>query len=163
MKIKLTFWRVVFIVIMALGLYSSFIRYFRGLGAVSNMTDQFPWGLWIGFDCLCGVMLAAGGFCMVGAVYLFNVERLHSVVRPAVLTAFLGYILFIVGLLFDLGRPWYIWHQLIYMNPHSVMFEVGHVRDVLHHGALLRIPSQRIRALQSGRLRSSGLRRSTRC
>ncbi len=125
MKIKLTFWKVVFILIMGLGLYSTFIRYFYGLGAVSNMTDQFPWGFWIGFDCLCGVMLAAGGFCVIGAVYLFNVERLHSVVRPAVLTAFLGYLLFIVGLLFDLGRPWYIWHQLIYMNPHSVMFEVG--------------------------------------
>ena len=125
MKIKLTFWRVVFLVIMALGLYSTYVRYLHGLGAVSNMTDQFPWGFWIGFDCLCGVMLAAGGFCMVGAVYLFNVESLHSVVRPAVLTAFLGYLLFIVGLLFDLGRPWFIWHQLIYMNPHSVMFEVG--------------------------------------
>src|SRR5579859_2614376 len=125
MKFKLTFWRVVFIVIMGLGLYSTVIRFVYGLGAVSNMSDQFPWGLWIGFDLLCGVMLAAGGFCIVGAVYLFNVERLHSVVRPAVLTAFLGYVLFIVGLLFDLGRPWYIWHQLIYMNPHSVMFEVG--------------------------------------
>jgi len=125
MKIKLTFWKGVFFVIVAAGLYSTYVRYFRGLGAISNMTDQFPWGFWIGFDCLCGVMLAAGGFCMVGAVYLFNVERLHSVVRPAVLTAFLGYLLFIVGLLFDLGRPWYIWHQLIYMNPHSVMFEVG--------------------------------------
>ncbi len=125
MKIKLTFWRVVFLVIMALGLYSTYVRYLHGLGAVSNMTDQFPWGFWIGFDCLCGVMLAAGGFCIVGAVYLFNVESLHSVVRPAVLTAFLGYVLFIVGLLFDLGRPWFIWHQLIYMNPHSVMFEVG--------------------------------------
>ena len=125
MKIRLTFWRVVFILIMSLGLYSTFVRYFHGLGAVSNMTDQFPWGFWIGFDCLCGVMLAAGGFCVVGAVYLFNVKRLRSVVRPAVLTAFLGYLLFIVGLLFDLGRPWYIWHQLIYMNPHSVMFEVG--------------------------------------
>jgi len=125
MKFKLTFWRVVFIVAMGLGLYSTVIRFFFGLGAVSNMSDQFPWGLWIGFDLLCGVMLAAGGFCIVGAVYLFNVERLHSVVRPAVLTAFLGYVLFIVGLLFDLGRPWYIWHQLIYMNPRSVMFEVG--------------------------------------
>jgi Ni/Fe-hydrogenase subunit HybB-like protein len=125
MKIKLTFWKTVFFVIMALGMYSTYVRYLRGLGAVSNMTDQFPWGFWIGFDCLCGVMLAAGGFCMVGAVYLFNVESLHSVVRPAVLTAFLGYLLFIVGLLFDLGRPWFIWHQLIYMNPHSVMFEVG--------------------------------------
>src|SRR5246127_2684887 len=125
MKVRLTFWRVVFLAIMALGLYSTYVRYLRGLGAVSNMTDQFPWGFWIGFDCLCGVMLAAGGFCIVGAVYLFNVESLHSVVRPAVLTAFLGYLLFIVGLLFDLGRPWFIWHQLIYMNPHSVMFEVG--------------------------------------
>jgi Ni/Fe-hydrogenase subunit HybB-like protein len=125
MKIKLTFWKSVFIVIMALGLYSTYVRYAHGLGAVSNMTDQFPWGFWIGFDCLCGVMLAAGAFCMVGAVYLFNVEGLHSVIRPAVLTAFLGYLLFIVGLLFDLGRPWYIWHQLVYMNPHSVMFEVG--------------------------------------
>lgn len=125
MKIKLGFWRVVFLVIMALGLYSTFIRYSRGLGAVSNMTDQFPWGFWIGFDCLCGVMLAAGGFCIVGAVYLFNVKSLQSVMRPAILTAFLGYLLFIVGLLFDLGRPWFIWHQLIYMNPHSVMFEVG--------------------------------------
>jgi Ni/Fe-hydrogenase subunit HybB-like protein len=125
MKIKLTFWRVVFIVIMILGLYSSYVRFFHGLGAATNMTDQFPWGFWISFDCLCGVMLAAGGFCMVGAVYLFNVERLHPVVKPAVLTAFLGYLLFICGLLFDLGRPWFIWHQLIYMNPHSVMFEVG--------------------------------------
>jgi Ni/Fe-hydrogenase subunit HybB-like protein len=125
MKDKLTFWKAVFLVITALGLYSTYVRYLHGLGAVSNMTDQFPWGFWIGFDCLCGVMLAAGGFCMVGAVYLFNVKSLQSVVRPAVLTAFLGYLLFIVGLLFDLGRPWFIWHQLIYMNPHSVMFEVG--------------------------------------
>jgi len=125
MKTKLTFWNVVFLVILALGLYSTYVRFVHGLGAVSNMTDQFPWGFWIGFDCLCGVMLAAGAFCIVGAVYLFNVESLQSVVRPAVLTAFLGYLLFIVALMFDLGRPWFIWHQLIYMNPHSVMFEVG--------------------------------------
>ena len=50
MKFKPTFWRVIFVVIMGLGLYSTFIRFFYGLGAVSNMTDQFPWGLWIGFD-----------------------------------------------------------------------------------------------------------------
>jgi Ni/Fe-hydrogenase subunit HybB-like protein len=125
MKFKITFWRAVFLVIMILGVYSTYVRFARGLGAATNMTDQFPWGLWIGFDLLCGVMLAAGGFCMVGAVYLFNVERLHPVVRPAVLTAFLGYLLFIVGLMFDLGRPWFIWHQMIYMNFHSVMFEVG--------------------------------------
>lgn len=124
-NIKVTFWRILFAVIMVLGLYSTYVRYLKGLGAVSAMTDQFPWGLWIGFDCLCGIMLAAGAFCITGAVYIFHVERLHCIVKPTVLTAFLGYVLFIVGLLFDLGRPWFIWHQLIYMNLHSVMFEVG--------------------------------------
>ena len=125
MKTKLTFWKVVFCVIMAMGLYSTFVRFYYGIGAVSNMSDKFPWGIWIGFDVLCGVMLAAGAFIVTGAVYLLNIERLHAIARPAVLTAFLGYCLVIVGLMFDLGRPWYIWHQLIYMNPHSVMFEVG--------------------------------------
>ena len=125
MKLKLTFWKVVFCLIMAMGLYSVFVRYFYGIGAVSNMSDKFPWGIWIGFDVLCGVMLAAGAFIVTGAVYLLNIQRLHAIARPAVLTAFLGYCLVIVGLMFDLGRPWFIWHQLIYMNPHSVMFEVG--------------------------------------
>jgi len=125
MKVKPTFWRLVFVVILCLGAYSAFVRYAHGLGAVSNMSDQFPWGVWIGFDVLCGVMLAAGAFIVTGAVHLLNIEWMHSVVRPTILTAFLGYCLVIVGLLFDLGRPWFIWHQLIYMNPHSVMFEVG--------------------------------------
>ena len=125
MKFKLTFWKLVFILIMLNGLYSMYVRYFRGIGAVSNLSDRFPWGIWIGFDCLCGVMLAAGAFVVTGVVYLLDIERLHPIARPAVLTAFLGYVLFIVGLLVDLGRPWFIWHQLIYMNPHSVMFEVG--------------------------------------
>jgi Ni/Fe-hydrogenase subunit HybB-like protein len=110
---------------MIAGIYSTIVRYFLGLGAVSNMNDNFPWGLWIGFDCLCGIMLAAGGFAVTGAVYIFHADRLHSICRATILTAFLGYVLFIVGLLFDLGRPWFIWHQLVYMNPHSVMFEVG--------------------------------------
>ncbi len=125
MKLKLTFWKVVFCMIMAMGVYSTFVRFYYGIGAVSNMSDRFPWGIWIGFDVLCGVMLAAGAFIVTGAAYLLNIERLHVIARPAVLTAFLGYCLVIVGLMFDLGRPWYIWHQLIYMNPHSVMFEVG--------------------------------------
>lgn len=125
MKTKLTFWKVIFCLIMAMGLYSVFVRFYYGIGAVSNMSDKFPWGIWIGFDVLCGVMLAAGAFIVTGAVYLLNIERMHAIARPAVLTAFLGYCLVIVGLMFDLGRPWFIWHQLIYMNPHSVMFEVG--------------------------------------
>ncbi|HLA40977.1 MAG TPA: Ni/Fe-hydrogenase cytochrome b subunit [Candidatus Glassbacteria bacterium] len=111
--------------IMLLGLYLTFRRFYFGLGDVTALTDYQPWGLWIGFDVLCGVALAAGGFVLTGIVHLLNFERYKSVVRPTVLTAFLGYILVSVGLLYDLGKPWNIWHPLIMWNPRSVMFEVA--------------------------------------
>ena len=122
---KLTFWRVVLIVAWILGIVSAIVRFTGGLGASTNMTDRFPWGLWIGFDVLCGVGLAAGGFTIAGIVYIFHIKRFYPVLRPTILTAFLGYIMVIVGLLFDLGQPHRIWHLLIYWNHHSVLFEVG--------------------------------------
>ena len=122
---KLTFWQWVFVALMAAGAYASYLRFFHGLGASTNLTDQFPWGIWIGFDVLCGVGLAAGGFTLAATVHLFNVKRFEAVVRPAILTAFLGYLLVVFALMFDLGKPWNIWHPLIMRNPRSVMFEVG--------------------------------------
>jgi len=125
-KMRFTFWKLVLIFFMVVGAYSTWIRFRYGLGASTNLTDQFPWGLWVGFDVLCGVMLAAGGFTLTAAVHIFNIKRLHSIVRPTVLTAFLGYVLVSVALMFDLGRPYRIWHPLIMRNPHSVMFEVAY-------------------------------------
>ena len=122
---RMTAWRAIFWVIIAAGAISAVCRYTLGLGGTTNLRDQFPWGLWIGFDILCGVGLAAGGFIVAASVYILNLERFRSILRPAILTAFLGYILVIVALMFDLGRPWNIWHPLIMWNPHSVMFEVG--------------------------------------
>jgi Ni/Fe-hydrogenase subunit HybB-like protein len=101
------------------------LRFVRGLGAVTALSDDFPWGLWIGFDVLCGVALAAGGFVIAGAVHVFNLRRYRPVLRPAVLTAFLGYLLVIAALLLDLGRPYRIWHPLIMWQHHSIMFEVA--------------------------------------
>jgi Ni/Fe-hydrogenase subunit HybB-like protein len=126
MKMKLTFWKVIFLFLMAAGLYATVVRFTEGLGASTHLSDQFPWGIWIGFDVLCGVMLAAGGFTLTAAVHIFNIKRLHPIVRPTVLTAFLGYVLVCVALMFDLGRPYRIWHPLIMRNPHSVMFEVAY-------------------------------------
>jgi Ni/Fe-hydrogenase subunit HybB-like protein len=126
MKLKLTFWKTIFLFLMAAGLYATIIRFTRGLGPSTNLSDQFPWGIWIGFDVLCGVMLAAGGFTLTAAVHILNIKRLHAIVRPTVLTAFLGYVLVCVALMFDLGRPYNIWHPLIMRNPHSVMFEVAY-------------------------------------
>jgi Ni/Fe-hydrogenase subunit HybB-like protein len=123
--LKPTFWKVVGVILVA-GCFVSLIqRYSMGLGATTNMRDTFPWGLWIGFDMLVGVGLAAGGFCIAATVYLFNLERFRPILRPTILTAFLGYLLAICGLLADLGRPWFIWHAMIMWNPRSVMFEVA--------------------------------------
>jgi Ni/Fe-hydrogenase subunit HybB-like protein len=122
---KITVWRAIFAVILLSGLYATYLRIRYGLGGVTNLSDQFPWGLWIGFDVLCGVGLAAGGFTLVATVHIFNLERYKPILRPAILTAFLGYSLVVVALLYDLGRPDRIWHPLIMWNPHSVMFEVA--------------------------------------
>ena len=123
---RLTFWKLVFAVLMAAGLYATFIRFTQGLGASTHLNDQFPWGIWISFDVLCGVMLAAGGFTLTAAVHILNIKRLHSIIRPTILTAFLGYILVCAALMYDLGKPYNIWHPLIMRNPHSVMFEVAY-------------------------------------
>ncbi|MBZ5638759.1 MAG: Ni/Fe-hydrogenase cytochrome b subunit [Acidobacteriia bacterium] len=122
---KLTFWKVLLGLILAAGAYAAVVRFVWGLGAATNLSDAFPWGLWIGFDMLVGVGLAAGGFVIAATVHVFRMEKYEEIARPTILTAFLGYLLVIVALLFDLGRPWNIWHPIIMWNPHSVMFEVG--------------------------------------
>ncbi len=119
------FWAGLLYLLLLVGAGILVVRYTRGLGAVTHLSDAFPWGLWVGFDVLCGVGLAAGGFAITSAVYLFNIKRLEPIVRPTILTAFLGYVLVVVALLFDLGRPWNIWHPLVMWNPRSVMFEVS--------------------------------------
>jgi Ni/Fe-hydrogenase subunit HybB-like protein len=122
---RLTFWRVVLTAFLLAGLYATILRFSRGLGASTNLGDRFPWGLWVGFDVLCGVMLAAGGFTLTATVYIFNLRTFRPIVRPTILTAFLGYALVCVALLYDLGRGYRIWHPLVMWNPRSVMFEVA--------------------------------------
>ena len=119
------FWEGVFAVVLLLFAGVTVLRFSRGLGAVTNLSDKFPWGLWVGFDVLCGVGLAAGAFTLTAIVHIFNLRRFEPIVRPTVLTGFLGYLLVIAGLMFDLGQPWRIWHALVFWNPHSVMFEVA--------------------------------------
>lgn len=107
------------------GLIPAVIRYLFGFGAMSNLSDGRGWGFWISFDLYCGVALAAGGFTLAAFVYIFKLEKYHSVARPAILTAFLGYLLVILALMVDLGQPWFIWHIFTTPNIHSPLFEVG--------------------------------------
>ncbi|HEX5627993.1 MAG TPA: NrfD/PsrC family molybdoenzyme membrane anchor subunit [Usitatibacteraceae bacterium] len=111
--------------ILAAGLPVFLYRFYAGLGAVTNLSQTAPWGIWIGFDMMTGIVLAAGGFTIGAAVQIFNLKEYHPIERPAILTAFLGYVMAIVGLLADLGRPWNIVMALVSNGSASVLYEVA--------------------------------------
>ena len=112
-------------VLLVLGAIGGVNRFVFGLGATTNLNDGYPWGLWISFDVLTGVALAAGGFTISAAVYVFNLKRFEPLLRPAKVSAFVGYAMVVIGLVFDLGMPWRVWHPLMMWNPRSVLFEVA--------------------------------------
>jgi Ni/Fe-hydrogenase subunit HybB-like protein len=116
---------VVLLLIMALGSIVAIYRLINGLGAATNLNDNFPWGLWIGIDVLGGVAIAAGGFIIAAAVYILNWKKYKPIVRPAILTAFFGYLLAIIALFFDIGKPHTLWHPSVMWQIHSVMWVVA--------------------------------------
>ncbi|MBK7900284.1 MAG: Ni/Fe-hydrogenase cytochrome b subunit [Azonexus sp.] len=102
-------------------------RFLFGLGAVTNLNDGYPWGIWVVVDVIIGSAFACGGFSVAMLVYIFNRGEYHPLVRPALLASLFGYTLAGVGVIFDLGRYWNFWHIFApgYANPNSVMFEVA--------------------------------------
>lgn len=113
-------------IIVLMGLYLTYLRFTGGLAAVSNLSDNTPWGFWISFDLYTGVALAAGGYVTSAAVYLFGMGKYHCAVRPAILTGFLGYSMVVLALNYDVGRPWRLPYPFIVsQGTTSVMFEVG--------------------------------------
>jgi Ni/Fe-hydrogenase subunit HybB-like protein len=125
----------IMVLIMALGLVLIFYRLFRGLGAVTNLNDRFPWGLWIGIDVLGGVAMAAGGFLIAGAVYILNMKKYKPIARAAILNAFFGYLLAATAITLDIGLPWNIWHPIVMWQIHSVMWVVA-IHVVLYTSTL---------------------------
>ena len=125
-KPALTPFNVVAGIIVAVGLIITGIRFTQGLGATTNLSDYNPWGIWIGFDLLVGVALAAGGYVTSAACYIFGLKRFHSAVRPAILTGFLGYALVVLALHYDVGRPWRLPYPFIVQSgTTSLLFEVA--------------------------------------
>lgn len=123
-KSRFGFWSVILWTVLAAGAYALILRFARGLGASTNLSDEFPWGLWVGFK-LFAVALAGGGFTLAAVVHIFNLKPYRPVLRPMILTAFLGYSAFICSLIIDLGRPYRVWHPMVMWNDHSVMFEIA--------------------------------------
>ena len=129
------------------------IRFAKGLGSVTNLTQEVPWGLWIGFDVVTGVAFAGGAYVITFMVYILNMKNYHSIVRVTVLNGFLAYVFYAGALLLDLGRPWNVinpiignsfgvssvlflvaWHFLLYMIAQLIEFSpaiaewIGHKR-----------------------------------
>jgi Ni/Fe-hydrogenase subunit HybB-like protein len=126
--LKAKFWTpgvVVLAVLMAAGAAAIIARFIGGIGYVSNLTTARPWGIWIGVDVASGVALAAGGFTTAFLAHIIGRHYYEAVVRPALLTAMLGYTFVVLGLLVDIGRSWAIWKPMLYWNPTSVLFEVA--------------------------------------
>jgi Ni/Fe-hydrogenase subunit HybB-like protein len=125
-KPALTPFNVVAGIIVVIGLIITVIRFTQGLGATTNLSDYNPWGIWIGFDLLVGVALAAGGYVTSAACYIFGLKRFHSAVRPAILTGFLGYALVVLALHYDVGRPWRLPYPfIVQQGTTSLLFEVA--------------------------------------
>ncbi len=122
---RITLWRVIVMMIFTAGIFAAYARFGLGFQQSTHLTVAQPWGLWVGLGTLCGVGISAGGFAIAAAVYLMGFERYRPVVRAAVLLSFLGYLTVIVGMMYELGLPWRIWHPIVMWNRHSVLFEVS--------------------------------------
>jgi Ni/Fe-hydrogenase subunit HybB-like protein len=125
-KTVLTPFNVIAGTIVIIGLILTVLRFTQGLKAVTNLSDYNPWGIWIGFDLLVGVALAAGGYVTSAACYIFGMKKYHSAVRPAILTGFLGYATVVLALHYDVGRPWRLPYPFIMQRgTTSLLFEVA--------------------------------------
>lgn len=103
------------------------VRFIRGIGAVTNLNDGYPWGIWIAYDVVVGTALGASGFTVAFVTYILNRGSYHAMVRPALLTALFGYLMAAASVFFDIGRYWEAWHIFLpdYAQFNSVLFEVA--------------------------------------
>ena len=117
----------VLLALAGIGLAVMAVRFIWGLQAVTNLDNQYPWGIWIAVDVACGVVLAAGGFTTAFLAHIFHKHHYHVIVRPALLTAMIGYTFVALGVVVDLGRYYNIWHVMMppMWQGNSVLFEVG--------------------------------------
>ena len=102
-------------------------RFMYGLGAVTNMSDGYPWGIWIAFDVVVGTAFGCGGYAMALLIYVFNKGEYHPLIRPALMTSLFGYSLAGLAVFIDVGRYWQIYTIFLpwYLNPNSVLLEVA--------------------------------------
>lgn len=109
---------------VVVGVVAGIARLFLGLGATTDLSDPYAWGIWIGFDF--GLIAFAGaGFTIAAVVHVFHRHEYHDAVRPALLAGLVGYVAVLLLLVLDLGRPDRFYNFILFWNPHSPLFEVS--------------------------------------
>jgi Ni/Fe-hydrogenase subunit HybB-like protein len=113
--------------VIIIGLIIIAIRFWKGIGEVSNVNQDIPWGLWKGFNVVTGVAFAGGAYVLTFIVYILNDRKYHSIIRVTVLNGFLAYAFYAAALVLDLGRPWHIFNPIIgnSFGASSVLFLVA--------------------------------------
>ncbi len=126
-RFRLNFSPLVWILLTLMGIafVVAMVRYAFGIGVISDLSYSYPWGFWISFDLFTGVAISSGGFLMAGTVYILRIKEFEPLLRPSVLTAFIGYVMVAIALLVDLGQPLRIWYMMIHWNGTSVLLEIG--------------------------------------
>jgi Ni/Fe-hydrogenase subunit HybB-like protein len=118
---------IVLLVLTLIGFFLVALRFIKGIGAVSNMSDGYPWGIWITYDVATGTAIACGGYAMAILVYIRNRMHYHPMIRSAILTSMFGYGLAGFSVMVDVGRPWNAYNFFIpsQWQANSAMFEVA--------------------------------------
>jgi Ni/Fe-hydrogenase subunit HybB-like protein len=116
---------VVLVSLMGIAFVVAMIRYIFGIGAISNLSNAYPWGFWVSFDLFTGIAISSGAFVLTALVYILELEQFRPLVRPTLLTGLLGYVMEVIALLVDLGHPERIWHYFIYQNFNSFLLAIG--------------------------------------
>jgi Ni/Fe-hydrogenase subunit HybB-like protein len=117
----------VLLTLTIIGMALVIVRYVKGLGAVSNMSDGYPWGIWITYDVATGTAIACGGYAVAILVYIRNHMHYHPLMRSCILTSMFGYGLAGFSVMVDLGRPWNSYNFFLpsKWQLNSVMLEVA--------------------------------------
>ncbi len=111
--------------LMGIAAVVALIRYNNGIGAISDLSNAYPWGFWVSFDLYTGIAISSGAFVITSLVYILELEQFRPLIRPTLLTGFLGYAMEVIALLVDLGHPERIWHYFIYQNFTSFLLAIG--------------------------------------
>jgi Ni/Fe-hydrogenase subunit HybB-like protein len=128
------FWTWCFTLLMAGGVCAYYLRTVHALGPAARLRDVFPWGVEVGLSVFCGMALCAGGFTVAAAVRILNLDNHKSIVRPCLLTGFLGYLVAFLGFITNPGQPYRI-GLLITWNSRLVLS--GAVWSLVLYGAVL--------------------------